>query len=134
VLNHNLETVARLYPKVRPEAVYERSLDLLQKSKEIDPGIPTKSGLMVGLGETRGELRKTLHDLLEHGCDILTVGQYLQPSRNHLEVVRFVSPEEFEKLEEEAKSMGFKGVACAPTVRSSFEAGDLYQKVMKRPE
>lgn len=130
VLNHNLETVARLYPKVRPEAVYQRSLDLLQKSKEINPDIPTKSGLMVGLGETFDELRKTMSDLLDHGCDILTVGQYLQPSREHLEVERFVPPEEFEKLEEEATKIGFKGVACAPTVRSSFEAGILYDKVV----
>lgn len=131
VLNHNLETVSRLYPKVRPEAVYQRSLDLLKHVKQINPLVPTKSGLMVGLGETYDELKKTLGDLLEHGCDILTVGQYLQPSRNHLEVERFVPPDEFEKLAEEAKLMGFKGVACAPTVRSSFEAGILYERVMK---
>lgn len=134
VLNHNLETVVRLYPRVRPEAVYQGSLDLLQKSKEINPAIPTKSGLMVGLGETFDELRETLGDLLDHGCDILTVGQYLQPSRNHLPVERFVPPEEFEKLEEQAKAMGFKGVACAPTVRSSFEAGILYEQVDKARE
>jgi len=131
VLNHNLETVARLYSRVRPEAVYERSLALLQKAKELKPAIPTKSGLMVGLGETLEELRRTMGDLLEHGCDILTVGQYLQPSRNHLPVERFMPPEEFEMLEKEALAMGFKGVACAPTVRSSFEAGILYEKAIK---
>ena len=130
VLNHNLETVARLYPRVRPDARYRRSLDLLRTAKSINPAIPTKSGLMVGLGETVAELRVAFADLLEHGCDILTVGQYLQPSRRHLEVERFVPPGEFEQLEAEARAMGFKGVACAPTVRSSFEAGKLYDTVM----
>ena len=130
VLNHNLETVPRLYPKVRPEAIYERSLLLLRKSKEISTEIPTKSGLMVGLGETVDEMRSTMADLLEHGCDILTIGQYLQPSKNHLPVERFVTPEEFEQLRENALALGFKGVASSPTVRSSFEAGTLYQEVM----
>lgn len=130
VLNHNMETVSRLYPRVRPEAVYTRSLDLLQKSKEFDSTIPTKSGLMVGLGETFEELRTAMNDLIDHGCDILTVGQYLQPSSSHLPVERFVHPDEFEKLAQEAKSLGFKGVACSPTVRSSFEAGILYDEVV----
>ena len=130
VLNHNLETVPRLYSKVRPQAVYQRSLSLLRKSKELHPEIPTKSGLMVGLGETADELRSTMADLLKHGCDILTIGQYLQPSKSHLAVERFVTPEEFEQFREEAVTMGFKGVASSPTVRSSFEAGTLYQEVV----
>ena len=134
VLNHNLETVKRLYPKVRPEAVYERSLHLLKKVKEFYPEIPTKSGLMVGLGETVEELKTALTDLLKHGCDIVTIGQYLQPSPSHLPVERFVTPEEFEMFETLAHTMGFKGVASSPTVRSSFEAGRLYNTVVHTPE
>ncbi len=130
VLNHNLETVPRLYPKVRPEAVYSRSLLLLKNVKKTHPDIPTKSGLMVGLGETADELRSTMADLLEHDCDILTIGQYLQPSKNHLAVERFVTPEEFEQFKEDALSLGFKGVASSPTVRSSFEADTLYREVV----
>jgi lipoic acid synthetase len=130
VLNHNLETVPRLYPKVRPEAVYDRSLMLLKKAMEIRPEVPTKSGLMVGLGETADELHSAMVDLLEHGCDILTIGQYLQPSKHHLPVERFVTPEEFEQFREMALRLGFKGVASSPTVRSSFEAGILYEEVM----
>lgn len=131
VLNHNLETVPRLYSQVRPEAIYKRSLELLKKVKTINPQIPTKSGVMLGLGETVGELRHTMKDLLDHGCDILTLGQYLQPSRSHLPVDRFVSPEEFESLKTEALELGFKGVASSPFVRSSFEAGTLYNKVIE---
>lgn len=131
VLNHNLETVPRLYPRVRPEAEYNRSLALLKKAKELSPGTPTKSGVMLGLGETVDELRQTMRDLLDNNCDILTLGQYLQPSRSHLPVERFVPPEEFDSLKEEAKKLGFKGVASSPTVRSSFEAGILYADVIK---
>lgn len=131
VLNHNLETVPRLYSRVRPEAIYERSLELLNKSKKISPKTPTKSGVMLGLGETVDELRATMVDLLKNGCDILTLGQYLQPSRSHLPVERFVSPKEFESLKKEAMKLGFKGVASSPTVRSSFEAGTLYAEVIK---
>ncbi len=130
VLNHNLETVPRLYSRVRPEAEYERSLKLLRKAKEISPQTPTKSGLMLGLGETIDEVWSTMGDLLNSGCDILTLGQYLQPSRSHLPVERFVSPEEFESLKEYAINLGFKGVASSPTVRSSFEAGILYNEVI----
>jgi len=130
VLNHNLETVQRLYSQVRPEAEYKRSLELLRITKEMSPQIPTKSGVMLGLGETIEELQGTMADLLDHGCDILTLGQYLQPSRAHLPVERFVSPEEFESLKEYAKDLGFKGVASSPTVRSSFEAGILYNEVV----
>lgn len=131
VLNHNLETVPRLYSRVRPEAIYERSLELLNQSKKISPKTPTKSGVMLGLGETVDELRATMVDLLKNGCDILTLGQYLQPSRSHLPVERFVSPKEFESLKKEAMELGFKGVASSPTVRSSFEAGTLYAEVIK---
>ena len=130
VLNHNLETVPRLYSRVRPEAIYDRSLELHRRSKEISPQIPTKSGLMLGLGETRDELLATMQDLLQNGCDMLTLGQYLQPSRAHLPVERFVPPEEFAALKEEALRRGFKGVASSPTVRSSFQAGALYAEVM----
>lgn len=131
VLNHNLETVARLYPRVRPEAVYLRSLTLLRMAKEMSPDTPVKSGLMLGLGESREELHQTMRDLLNHGCDILTMGQYLQPSREHLEVVRFLPPEEFETLQQEALSLGFRAVASSPGVRSSYEAGTLYLQVSR---
>lgn len=131
VLNHNLETVPRLYSRVRPEAIYERSLELLRQAKKISPKTPTKSGVMLGLGETVEELRDTMLDLLKNGCDIITLGQYLQPSRSHLPVERFVPPEEFDRLKNEAIKLGFKGVASSPTVRSSFEAGTLYDKVVK---
>ena len=130
VLNHNLETVPRLYSRVRPEAVYERSLELLRQSKTINSKTPTKSGVMLGLGETVDELRGTMRDLLKNGCDILTLGQYLQPSRSHLPVERFVPPEEFDSLKKEAMELGFKGVASSPTVRSSFEASSLYNEVV----
>lgn len=130
VLNHNLETVQRLYSRVRPEAEYERSLELLRKSKDMSPQTPTKSGVMLGLGETIEELQGTMADLLDNGCDILTLGQYLQPSRSHLPVERFVSPMEFESLKEYAEDLGFKGVASSPNVRSSFEAGILYNQVV----
>ncbi|WP_136808127.1 lipoyl synthase [Desulfosediminicola flagellatus] len=134
VLNHNMETVADLYPNVRPEAIYQRSLDLIQKVKEINPQMVTKSGIMVGLGETREQLGKVWDDLLESGCDILTLGQYLQPSKNHLEVVRFVEPEEFAEYEQDALQRGFAGVAAGPFVRSSYQAEKLYRKVRRKIE
>ncbi|PIE60564.1 MAG: lipoyl synthase [Desulfobulbus propionicus] len=127
VLNHNMETVERLYPAVRPQAVYQRSLDLLQQAKEKSPALITKSGVMVGLGETRQELSRTFHDLAEAHCDILTMGQYLQPSKEHLQVERFVPPGEFARLKDEAVQHGFAGVAAAPFVRSSYKAEELYQ-------
>jgi lipoic acid synthetase len=129
VLNHNLETVPRLYSRVRPEAVYTRSLELLQQAKKYRPDIPTKSGVMLGLGESREELLQTMKDLVAHGCDILTLGQYLQPSKDHLPIERFVPPEEFDSLKEEALLLGFRGVTSGPTVRSSYEAEELYQEV-----
>jgi lipoic acid synthetase len=127
VLNHNLETVARLYPQVRPEAVYHRSLELLKRVQFYDSSIPTKSGLMLGLGETSEEIKETLQDLLEVGCSILTLGQYLQPSSAHLPVKRFIHPEEFDSRRETALSMGFSEVASGPFVRSSYRARELYE-------
>ncbi|MBW2677982.1 MAG: lipoyl synthase [Deltaproteobacteria bacterium] len=126
VLNHNLETVKRLYPKVRPEAVYERSLELLQRAHHSSPYLPVKSGLMLGLGETRREIEQALQDLLDHGCSLLTLGQYLQPSKSHLPVVEYISPEIFAALGKQALAMGFKQVASGPFVRSSYHARELF--------
>lgn len=127
VLNHNIETVPRLYPSVRPEADYRRSLEILRRAKQYGPAIPTKSGLMLGLGELPEEINKTLRHLLEVGCSILTLGQYLQPTREHLEVDRFIHPEEFDNWKETALGMGFSEVASGPFVRSSYHAKELYQ-------
>jgi lipoyl synthase len=127
VINHNIETVPRLYPSVRPQAVYGRSLEVLKRSRRYDSRIPVKSGLMLGLGETHAEIEKALWDLLDAGCRILTLGQYLQPSQDRLQVERFVHPEEFDDWRETALKMGFSGVASGPFVRSSFHAEELYQ-------
>jgi len=124
VLNHNTETVPRLYPRVRPKARYERSLELLRRVKDLDPSMPAKSGLMVGLGETLDELRATIADLREHGCDLLTVGQYLRPTLKHLPVERYVPPEEFAEIAEYARGLGFAHVEAGPLVRSSYHAGE----------
>ncbi|BDQ01997.1 lipoyl synthase [Ignavibacterium sp.] len=120
ILNHNLETVPRLYHAVRPQAKYERSLNLIRwfKSK----GLKTKSGIMVGIGEKPEEVIELMKDLVSHGCDILTIGQYLQPTKQHLPVDRFVTPEEFRMYKEEGLKMGFKIVESAPLVRSSYHA------------
>jgi len=136
VLNHNLETVKRLYPAVRPEAVYERSLTLLKNACECaPPDLPIKSGLMLGLGETHAELMETFQDLLKHGCSLLTLGQYLQPSKSHLSVSRFVPPEEFDSLREAALGLGFDDVASGPFVRSSYQAKELFSpKLHKQHE
>jgi lipoic acid synthetase len=120
ILNHNLETVPRLYHAVRPQAKYKRSLDLIRWFK--DRGLKTKSGIMVGIGETKDEVLSLMKDLVEHGCDILTIGQYLQPTKNHLPVDRFVNPEEFKFYKEEGIKMGFKIVESSPLVRSSYKA------------
>ncbi|WP_373498315.1 lipoyl synthase [Desulfococcus sp.] len=127
VLNHNIETVPRLYARVRPEAVYERSLALLERVADTAPGIPTKSGIMLGLGEADAEVRETLGDLRRVQCRFLTIGQYLQPSGNHLPVERFVPPDEFDAWRRTALDMGFTEVASGPFVRSSYHAEDLYQ-------
>lgn len=122
VFNHNLETVPRLYRQARPGADYFGSLRLLQQFKAAHPGVPSKSGLMLGLGESMEEVEQTLRDLREHDCEMLTLGQYLQPSRDHLPVARYVTPEEFADLAEMAKKLGFSSVASAPLVRSSYHA------------
>jgi len=122
VLNHNLETVPRLYKAVRPGADYAHSLELLQRFAERVPGVPTKSGIMLGLGETDDEALAVMRDLRTHGVEMLTVGQYLQPSGHHLAVERFVTPERFADFEREAAAMGFRNAACGPLVRSSYHA------------
>jgi lipoic acid synthetase len=122
VFNHNLETVPRLYKQARPGADYAWSLKLLQQFKARYPDVPTKSGLMLGLGETFEEIVAVLYDLRAHDCDLLTLGQYLQPSRHHLPVARFVTPEEFEHLADTARELGFVNVASGPMVRSSYHA------------
>lgn len=132
VLNHNMETVHRLYPAVRPQAEYRRSLELLRLVKDIVPTMITKTGIMVGLGETRTELLELFADLHRVDCDILTIGQYLQPTREHLEVARFVPPEEFVVLREDALALGFRAVAAGPFVRSSYQAGELYRQAREQ--
>jgi lipoic acid synthetase len=127
VLNHNLETVPRLYPVVRPQADYGRSLECLRWAAEYDPAIPTKSGIMLGLGEFPEEVEKTLRDLVQVGCSMLTLGQYLQPSREHLSVAEFVLPERFDMWRDTALGMGFSEVASGPFVRSSYHAHEHYK-------
>ncbi len=122
VLNHNTETVPRLYRVVRSGARYERTLRLLANAKKFSPGMATKSGVMVGLGETFSELVEVFHDLGSRGVDILTVGQYLRPSRDHLPIARFYTPDEFQYLKEEALRFGFRHVESGPLVRSSYHA------------
>lgn len=122
IFNHNLETVKRLYRKARPGADYDWSLQLIKNFKAQHPELPGKSGLMLGLGETIDEVKQVLQDLRAHNCDMLTLGQYLQPSRYHLQVERFVTPDEFAELGVYAESLGFKNVASAPMVRSSYHA------------
>jgi len=122
VLAHNIETVPRLYKQVRPGAVYERSLRVLEMAKEFRPDILTKSGLMLGLGETHEELLAVFTDLRRHGCDILTLGQYLRPSPEQLPVVSYVTPEEFAELRDAALTLGFRHIESGPLVRSSYHA------------
>ena len=125
VYNHNLETVARLYPTVRPQARYRRSLELLRRVKELSPATLTKSGIMVGLGETDDEVRQIMLDLREVGCDIMTIGQYLRPSLTHHDVIRFVAPEQFVQYETWGRAAGFAHVASGPYVRSSYVAEEV---------
>jgi lipoic acid synthetase len=122
IFNHNLESVPRLYKAVRPGSDYQWSLDLIKRFQELHPHVPTKSGLMLGLGETIDEVKEVMQDLRDHGCRMLTLGQYLQPSRHHLAVERFVTPAEFDQLAILAKDMGFEHVASGPMVRSSYHA------------
>lgn len=132
IYNHNLETVARLQKSVRPAARYERSLRVLSRAKTLRPALFTKSGIMVGLGETRDELHQTLRDLRAHDVDILTVGQYLQPTPAHQPVARYVPPEEFDDIAAEARALGFRSVASGPFVRSSYNAGEVYAAIDAR--
>jgi lipoic acid synthetase len=122
ILNHNVETVPRLYKKVRPGSIYRRSLDVLQTAKALRGEVLTKSGLMLGVGETSDEVLETLHDLRAAGCDIVTLGQYLQPSVEQLKVERYVTPDEFAALKVEGQKLGFRHVESGPLVRSSYHA------------
>lgn len=128
VINHNIETIARLYDTIRPEADYQRTLTLIQRVKEKNPSIKTKSGIMVGLGESPEEVKQVFRDLLAHGCQMLTVGQYLAPSREHAEVVEYVTPDQFKEYETYAKEIGFEHVSSGPFVRSSYHAADPFEK------
>src|SRR5260370_1442275 len=122
VLNHNTETVPRLYRQVRKGALYERSLELLRRAKQAHPEVPTKTGLMLGLGEEKEEVLATLQDLAAQGTDILTLGQYLQPTREHLPIVRYVHPDEFAEFKVRGKAMGVNHLEAGPLVRSSYHA------------
>jgi lipoic acid synthetase len=130
VFNHNLETVPGLYKKVRPGSDYAWSLNLLQRFKTRHPGVPTKSGLMLGIGEEMSEVEQVMRDLRAHGCDMLTLGQYLQPSVHHLPLVRYVHPDEFERLGEFGYELGFTHVASGPMVRSSYHADQQAKNVV----
>ena len=130
VFNHNLETVSRLYPTVRPEADYAASLALLRRYKEMSPSLPTKSGIMLGFGETQEEVYGAMQDLRNNDCDMLTLGQYLRPSSRHLPVARYVPPEEFDSYREVGLSMGFTHVEAGPLVRSSYHAAEQAQQTV----
>ena len=134
VLNHNIETVPRLYASVRPQAAYGRSIELLREAKALDPSLTTKSGLMVGLGETREEVLEVMVDLRSASCDVITIGQYLSPSAGHHPVVEYVNPEIFEKYRRDALRLGFRDAASSPFVRSSYMAEKYYKKPGTRGE
>jgi lipoyl synthase len=127
IINHNVETVPSLYPEVRPQADYRRSLQLLKRVKEAKPSMITKSGIMLGLGEKEAEVLDVMKDLRAAGCDFITIGQYLAPSRDHHPVVEYVYPETFRRLEEAAYRLGFEAAASAPFVRSSYHAGEMLE-------
>ncbi len=129
VFNHNLETVPRLYPTIRPGARYFTSLELLHRVKRLDPAMFTKSGIMVGLGETRDEIVQVMDDLRAADVDFLTIGQYLQPTRKHAAIDRFVEPDEFKQLEKMARAKGFLMVSATPLTRSSYHAGDDFRRL-----
>lgn len=125
ILNHNVETVPRLYQDVRPQAIYERSIQLLDNAKQLNPNLLTKSGIMVGLGEKTEEVHQLFHDLRAVDCDLLTIGQYLAPSKSHYPVIDFIEPEMFDLYKVKALKLGFKHVASAPLVRSSYHADQV---------
>ena len=129
VFNHNLETVPRLYPTIRPGARYFTSLRLLQNVKEVDPAVFTKSGIMVGLGETKEEVMQVMDDMRSAGVDFITIGQYLQPTRKHAAIDRFVTPAEFEAYASMARAKGFLMVSASPMTRSSYHAGDDFERL-----
>ncbi|MTH53873.1 lipoyl synthase [Bacillus mangrovi] len=132
ILNHNIETVERLTPRVRARAKYDRSLELLRRSKELQPDIPTKSSLMVGLGETKEEIIQTMDDLRANDVDIMTIGQYLQPSKKHLKVQKYYHPDEFAELKEIAMSKGFSHCEAGPMVRSSYHADEQVNEASRQ--
>lgn len=132
ILNHNMETVPRLYREVRPGSRYEQSLELFAKARRMAPALVTKSGIIVGFGEERGELLKTMADLRDVDCDILTLGQYLRPSRQHLPIIRYYTPEEFRELKAIGEGMGFKYVEAGPLVRSSYHARGQIEEVNEK--
>ncbi|MCP4250364.1 MAG: lipoyl synthase [bacterium] len=132
IYNHNIETVERLSPAVRPQARYHRSLEVLRVVRELDPAAITKSGLMIGLGETEAEIEQTFVDLREVGCDVLTVGQYLQPTPGHTAVERYYRPEEFDRLAATASGLGFLSVAAGPFVRSSYNAAEAFDQARSK--
>lgn len=131
IINHNIETVPSIYKAVRPAAIYERSLELLARVKKHSTGIFSKSGIMVGLGETQEEVLRVMDDLLGAGCDMLTIGQYLQPSKNHPAVAEFVHPTQFDAYKAAGLEKGFKFIASGPLVRSSYHAAQGMEEVMK---
>jgi lipoyl synthase len=133
VLNHNTETIPRLYRRVRPQGDYERSLDLIRQTRQLAPSVYTKSGIMVGLGESDEEVRQTMRDLRNAGCDILTIGQYLQPTQKHLGVQEFVTPEQFDDWREFGKAIGFLQVVSSPLTRSSYHAEQVRELMEQNP-
>ncbi|MBM3940207.1 MAG: lipoyl synthase [SAR202 cluster bacterium] len=133
VLNHNIETVRRIFKGVRAKGDYDLSLDLLERSKTLAPDVPTKSGMMMGLGETRDEVLDTMRDLRAHGVELLTIGQYLRPSPAHVAIDRFYHPREFKELEEAGQAMGFRHVASGPLVRSSYHADEQAAAAAREP-
>ncbi|MBD2306618.1 lipoyl synthase [Chroococcidiopsis sp. FACHB-1243] len=133
VLNHNTETVPRLYRRVRPQGDYDRSLELLERSRTLAPSVYTKSGLMVGLGETDAEIRQVMQDLRAVNCDILTLGQYLQPSQKHLKIDSFIAPEQFDAWREYGESLGFLQVVSSPLTRSSYHAEQVRELMQRYP-
>jgi len=134
ILGHNIETVPRLYPQVRPEADYRRSLTLLAEIRRQNPLLISKSGLMLGMGETRDEILQVLRDLREQDCQILTLGQYLAPSANHFPVQRYLNPDEFKELADQGRRLGFQHVESGPLVRSSYHAAEQYQAGYEGPQ
>lgn len=134
ILNHNIETVRRLTPRVRARATYERSLEFLRRAKEINPNIPTKSSLMIGLGETKEEILETMDDLRANHVDIMTIGQYLQPTKKHLPVVKYYHPDEFQEFKEIALKKGFSHCEAGPLVRSSYHADEQVNEATKRKQ